>query len=111
MTFIVSPSFLKLSSLKAGGVSDQAERKKHNHYLNLKENHIFTPIAFESLGACGPETRTFMNALGKLLKKATGEKRALDFLYQKVSIAIQRGNAACVLGTFERKKLDDFYLL
>jgi len=107
----LAPSYLKMSSSKAGSVAEQAERKKHNHYINLKENHIFTPISFESLGVCGPETKLFMNTLGKLLKKATGEKRALDYLYQKVSIAIQRGNAACILGTFEKKKLDDFYLL
>jgi len=52
----------------------------------LKENHYFTPIAFESLG--GPETKIFMERLGKILKQSTGEKRSLDFLFQKISIAI-----------------------
>lgn len=107
----LAPSYLSLASSKAGAVADLAERKKHNHYISLKENHHFTPIAFESLGSCGPETKIFLGRLGKLLKKATGEKRSLDFLFQKISIAIQRGNAACIFGTFDQKKLDDFYLL
>lgn len=104
-------SYINISSSKAGAVAEQAERKKHNHYINLKENHLFTPIAFESLGSCGPETKKFLTILGKKLKDTTGEKRSLDFLYQKISVSIQRGNAACILGTFETKKLDDFYIL
>lgn len=107
----LAPSYLRLSSKKAGSIAEQAERRKHNHYIDLKENHNFTPIAFESLGCCGPETKIFMERLGKLLKQSTGEKRSLDFLFQKISIAIQRGNAACIFGTFEKKKLNDFYLL
>jgi len=107
----LAPSYLSLAASKAGAVADLAERKKHNHYISLKENHHFTPIAFESLGSCGPETKIFLGRLGKLLKDATGENRSLDFLFQKISIAIQRGNAACILGTFGEKKMDDFYSL
>ena len=29
----------------------------------------------------------------------TGEKRSTFFLFQSISIAIQRGNASCILGT------------
>ena len=29
----------------------------------------------------------------------TGEKRSAFYLFQSISIAIQRGNASCVLGT------------
>ena len=29
----------------------------------------------------------------------TGEKRSSFYLFQNISIAIQRGNASCVLGT------------
>ena len=89
-----APSYLNMSSSKAGAVAEQAERRKHNHYISLKDNHLFTPIAFESSGSCGPETKKFLVSLGKLLKGASGERRALDYLYQKISIAIQRGNVA-----------------
>src|ERR1700761_631738 len=107
----LEPSYIHLSSLNAGAIADQAERKKHNHYLHLKEHHWFTPIAFESLGCCGPENKEFLADLGKRLKHATGEPRSLDFLYKQILIAIQLGSAACIFGTFGNISCDDFYLL
>lgn len=104
-------SYINESSKKACSVADKAERYKHNHYILLKENHLFTPIAFESLGCMGPETRIFIKKLGSLMKKASGEPRSMDYLLQKLSIAIQRGNAACILGTLGKNRIDDFYLL
>ncbi len=64
----LAPSYIRLSSETAGSVAEQAERKKHNHYIRLKENHNFTPIVFESLVSCGLETEMFMDSLGKLFK-------------------------------------------
>ena len=90
---------------------EKAERFKHNHYRKLKENYLFTPLAFESLGCMGPETKKFVNKLGSLIRAATGEKRSTDYLLQRISIAIQRGNAACILGTLGRNRVDDFYTL
>merc|ERR1712062_485054 len=40
----------------------------------------------------------FMNK-GKKVMEETGEKRSSFYLFQNISIAIQRGNASCVLGT------------
>jgi len=104
-------SYINETSKKAGSVADKAERHKHNHYISLKENHLFTPIAFETLGCMGPETRIFIKKLGSLLKRASGEPRSMDYLLQKLSISIQRGNAACILGTLGKNRIDDFYLL
>lgn len=86
--YTLAPSSIHLSSQKTGSAAEQAEHKKHSQYISLKENHNFTPIAFESLGSCGPETKIFMERLGKLLKQTTGDKRSLDFLFQKISITI-----------------------
>lgn len=46
----LAPSYIYLSSKTSGSVADHAERRKHNLYAPLKENHVFTPIAFETLG-------------------------------------------------------------
>ena len=37
--------------------------------------------------------------IGAKLKEATGERKSTFFLTQSISMAIQRGNASCVLGT------------
>lgn len=96
----VASSHLNMTSVNCGAAADQAERDKHNHYIDLKEHYIFTPIAFESFGSIGPETEVFLSKLGKLMKRNTGETRSLDYLLQRISIAIQRGNAASIRDTF-----------
>lgn len=92
---------------KSWGSRCRAERRKHNHYIiSLKESHLFYPIAFESLGSRCPVTKKFLSVWAIFWKK-----QQVKGAHQKISIAMQRGNAACIIGTFERKKLDDFYLL
>lgn len=100
----VAPSYLKWSSEVSGSVADNAERDKHNNYIDLKNQYIFTPLAFESLGAVGPETMVFLKELGKRMKKNSGELRSLDYLMQRISVAIQRGNSIRIRDTFR----DDF---
>jgi hypothetical protein len=97
----IAATYINETSRASGSAADEAERRKHNHYIDLKNNYIFTPLAFETFGAIGPETTIFLKKLGKLMKKNTGEARSLDFLLQRVSIAIQRGNAICIRDTYE----------
>ena len=107
----MAASYIQDSSKKARSVADKAERHKHNHYISLKQNYLLTPIAFETLGCMGPETKKFIDKLGSLMKKASGEAKSKEYLLQRISIAIQRGNAACILGTLGKNRIDDFYLL
>ena len=51
------------------------------------------------MGHWGPTTLRFVGELGRLLAQNTGEPRSTGFLRQRLSIAIQRGNAAAVRGT------------
>lgn len=97
----IAVSYLNATSRAHGAAADEAERRKHNNYIDLKSNYNFTPLAFETFGAVGPETMVFLKKLGKLMKKSTGEPRSLDYLLQRVSIAIQRGNAVCIRDTYE----------
>src|ERR1700761_3661853 len=110
-TRYISSFFINESSKKSRSIADNAERYKHNHYLFLKENYIFTPLAFETLGCMGPETQQFIGKLGSLMRIASRETRSKDYLLQKISIAIQRGNAACISAALGSNKIDEFYLL
>ena len=53
----------------------------------------------ETFGAYGPQGLKLLKKIGKKIQEATGEKRSTFYLLQSVSMAIQRGNAACVIGT------------
>ena len=41
----------------------------------------------------------FLRELGCHLKQVTGEARSFSYLRQRLSVAVQRGNAAAVMGT------------
>ena len=79
----------------------EAESAKRLKYAGLANRVLFVPIAVETAGPWGPEARQFTAELGKRLAVATGEQRSTEFLRQRISIAVQRGNAASVQGTFE----------
>jgi len=42
---------------------------------------------------------TFVNELGKRITSVNGDPRATSFLKQRLSLVVQRGNVAAVLGT------------
>ena len=46
--------------------------------------------------------------IGQHLRKATGEERSKEHLLQRITIAVQRGDAAAVLGTLGRRE-DPFW--
>jgi hypothetical protein len=76
--------------------------------------YCFVPIAVETLGALGDDVSDFLHQLGRRIANVTGERRATEFLLQRLSVAIQRGNAASVLGTVDSAtdmNLDDVFYL
>ena len=81
-------------------MANDAERRKKLKYQSLTSLYSFTPIAVESLGSVGEEASKFFRDLGNRIASVSNESRSYSFLMQRLSVAIQRGNAACVLGTF-----------
>ena len=57
------------------------------------------PIGAETLGPFGPHAVQFLEDLGNKISQINGERRSKSFLFQSIGIAIQRGNASCVMGT------------
>lgn len=107
----LAKSYVHLTANKPGAAADLAERNKHNHYIDLKERYHFTPIAFESLGSVGPETELFLRKLGKHMKLKSGEPRSLDFLLQRISIAIQRASATLSVITATVTSFCDIFVI
>ena len=85
--------------LHPGAAAARAEDNKRIKYEDLARDYQFVPLGFETMGSWGPSTANFVAELGRLLVQSTGEPRATSFLRQRLSIAIQRGNAAAIRGT------------
>jgi hypothetical protein len=108
----LAPSHLNRAVTGPAAVASFAEVNKRLKYEEISRTHVFIPIAVESMGAVGEDGLTFLKELGTRIMTVTKEPRSFEFLMQRVSVAIQRGNAACIFGTLPNASdlADIFYL-
>ena len=90
-------SILRMGVLPGANAASEAEVRKRNHYSDLPSTVIFETVAMETLGGAGRSTAVFLKELARRITVLTGEKLAFKFLKQKLDLAIQRGNAGCIL--------------
>ena len=79
-------------------MAEEAEKKKRAKYAHLEESHHFVPVAVETLGVFGPEARSFLRELGRRIADSTQDPLSHHYLRQRISVAVQRGNTAAILG-------------
>ena len=104
MVDTLAKSYVAATSQLAGSAADAAEARKQRTYQALEQQFIVQPIGFETMGSWEAGAKAFLTDVGHRVKQATGNQRAMEFLRQRVSIEIQRGNAASVMGTVDNAK-------
>lgn len=110
----LAPSYVRNSSMRAGYAARLAvNRKLHDYSSIIEQNYLFIPFAVETLGTWCQEAIDFIDVLGSRIAHCTGERKSRLYLTQKISIIIQRMNAACVMGTLpaDEKFNEIFFLL
>ena len=60
---------------------------------------FFSPLFIETMGAMGPKSMALLREVGRRVAAETGEPRSTDYLLHRLSVAVQRGNCASVLGS------------
>jgi hypothetical protein len=76
-------------------------KRKHSKYSSIiSSNYVFKGLAFETLGPWCKEAIDFINVIGNRLIAESGDSKSKKFLFERISLAIQRGNAASIRGTF-----------
>ena len=93
-----APSYRAHATVEPGRVAAGAEDRKEEKYRDLPSSHLFCPISIETMGAMGPRSLTLVKEVGRRIMAETGEAKSTDYLLQRLSIAVQRGNCASVLG-------------
>ena len=96
---ILAPSHQALAAREPLAIAVDDESKKYSKYAHLESTHHFVPVAVETLGAIGPEASSLLKEIARRISLACGEERAHVFLLQRVAVAVQRENAASVLGS------------
>jgi len=98
-----------------GTAAMEAEARKRNFcnvYIIPRETypyiHSFAPVAVETLGVWGMMLRSSWGSWGGswLRPLKTPARSPSLFLRQRVDVAVQRGNALSIMGTFLFASLD-----
>jgi len=88
----VAESYISISA-SPGGAAEHAVAKKSAKYSSLPSSHIFQPMALETLGPINTTGITFFSELGHRLTDVSGDPRETSYLFQRVSLAVQRYNS------------------
>lgn len=93
-------SYISTTASTPGAAAEIAIKRKETKYIDLLSSYIFVPIAFETLGSIGSQSVCFLKDLGRRLTASTGDVRESVFLFQRLSICVQRFNAVCFRNSF-----------
>ncbi|KAL5481469.1 hypothetical protein EMCRGX_G021634 [Ephydatia muelleri] len=85
---------IRVSSIADTLFTDSSDPMHRAHFLAAS-------LAIETSGVFGRKTTEFLKELGHRLRQVSGEANSFAYLTQRLSVAIQRGNAASVLGTIK----------
>jgi hypothetical protein len=96
----LAASHLPSTASTAGGAADSAATHKELKYAELSRSYHFIPIACETLGPLNEKAINFLSDLGKRISATTGDPREGTFLFQRLSITLQRFNCVCFQGSF-----------
>jgi len=100
VTHSCAASYITPAARRAGPASAQAADRKSLKYRGLPASHIFQPVAIETLGPMNPSASDFISEIGRRISVISGEQRESLFLFQRLSIGLQRHNLVAFKGTF-----------
>jgi len=91
---LVHAHWLSLSraTQEAGAAAEIAASCKEK-YVDLGACYISEPIAAETLGTFNASARHLLDDLGRRISLNSGEARQTSYLYQRISVLVQRFNA------------------
>ena len=74
----------------------------------------FVPIAVETFGTWESWVHKFITNIGRTISGSTKNPRLTSFIFQAISMAVQRGNLQCVQGAYGEsafEDLDEFFYI
>ena len=84
----------------SGGAAETAADNKDAKYSELAKTYHFVPVALETMGPLSTKALSFLADLGRRVSAVFGDHRETSFLFQRLSVAVQRFNCVCFKGTF-----------
>ena len=94
-------SNLKDTSVIAGASANRAAELKCTKYTDITSTHIFAPIAIDTSGSWNEQAIETFQEIGRRMTKATNDANETLYLIQRLSVAMQRGNAVSFVTLFQ----------
>ena len=77
-------------SIQAGTAADSAAATKKAKYTDIANTHMFIPVAIEMGEPWNVEATELIQEIGRRITLVNGEPRETEYLFQRISIAIQK---------------------
>ena len=74
----------------AGLVADRAADRKTAKYADIIAQYVFQPVSVENPGPFSSSTLDILRDLGRRISHISGDDREFLFLFQRISVTIQR---------------------
>ena len=100
VTDTVAASYLSGTASCAGSAAEAAATRKGEKYTEISSSYLFFPLAFETFGPINQAGCDFLSTLGHRLSLVSEDPRESAFLFQRLSVAIQRFNSVCFSYSF-----------
>ena len=104
---VILPYTILNTSRTAGAAAETAADVKTAKYAPLVQTYVFVPITMETMGAINSDGLEFLGDLGRRITQVTDDIRESAFLFQRLSVLIQRYNAVANQGTFAHTTSED----
>ena len=103
----VASTLAESAARESGAVAEQTAQRKVEKCRDAFPNYCFQPIAvgLENLGAMNSSAVDFINTLGRRVTSVSGEDKESAFLFQRISITIQRFNSILLFESFPRDSM------
>lgn len=87
--------YTRISTNAAERAAELVTKNRHDKYKEIKANNYLFDV--KKMGTWSSETLSLANKIGLMLIERSGDRRAKYYLFQRISVAIQRDNAACTM--------------
>ena len=99
-------SYVETAATGAGLVADQAADRKTAKYADRRAVDVFQPVSVENLCSFSSSTLDFLRDLGRRISHISGDDREVLFLFERISVTIQRFNSELLHDSFSIDRPD-----
>ena len=88
------------SARQAGAAATQAASNKTSKYSQLASTHTFYPVAIKTAGTRHNQVVGLIQETGRRATVITSDPKETMYLFQQLSVALQRGNVVSFQSMF-----------